>query len=478
MSFEISTDRPERRRRPASAAAQPAIETRISAAAIRAYDIRGHAGRDIDRAGAYALGLAYAGAARKAKVERVAVARDGRLSSPTLEQALVWGLMDGGLRVERVGLGPTPMLGFAVREHGLGGAIMVTASHNPPAENGFKILLGQERVHGEALARLVKGPCERRRVGSARRLSVMDAYVAALARAAEGMAPLKVAWDCGNGATGPVVEQLAPLLPGRHILLNTEVDGTFPAHHPDPAVAANLSQLADAVTAHGCDLGVAFDGDGDRLGVVDGQGRILWADQLLLLLARDLLAREPGAGVVADVKCSKVLFDGVAAAGGRCALSPSGYVLVRETMLDDGALLGGELSGHIFFADGWGGVDDAIYAAIQTFLAISRQPGGLAAFRDSLPPSFATPELRIACPEDRKPQVVAEVAARLAGAGAAFDPKLGLRLETPDGWWLLRASGTEPKLTCRCESIHPDGLDRLRAQLKEQLALSGIEADV
>jgi phosphomannomutase len=408
----------------------------------------------------------------------VAVARDGRLSSPTLEQALVWGLMDGGLRVERLGLGPTPMLGFAARELGFGGAIMVTASHNPSAENGFKILLGEERLHGAPLKALVEGPCERSLCGSARRLSVMDEYVAQLARAAEGMAPLKVAWDCGHGATGPVAERLAPMLPGEHILLNTEVDGRFPAHHPDPAVAANLSQLAETVTAQGCDLGVAFDGDGDRVGVVDGQGRILWADQLLLLLARDLLARRPGAGVVADVKCSKVLFDGVREAGGRSAMSPSGYVLVRETMRREAAQLGGELSGHIFYADSWGGVDDAVYAAIQTFQAISRLSGGLTAFRDSLPPSFATPELRIACPEPRKAEVVAQVADRLASEGAVFDPALGLRVETPDGWWLLRASGTEPKLTGRCESVHPDGLDRLRSELKRQLQLSGVEADV
>jgi len=287
-----------------------------------------------------------------------------------------------------------------------------------------------------------------------------------------------VAWDCAHGATGPVMERLAALLPGSHILLNAEVDGRFPAHHPDPAVAENLSQLAETVIAQRCDIGVAFDGDGDRLGVVDSEGRILWADQLLLLLARDLIARSPGAGVVADIKCSKVLFDGVAEAGGRCALSPSGYVLVRETMRREGALLAGELSGHIFFAESWGGVDDAVYAAIQTFQAISRLPGGLPAFRDSLPPSFATPELRIACPEDRKPAVVAEVAERLANEGAVFDPALGLRVQSPDGWWLLRGSGTEPKLTCRCESLHPDGLDRLRAELKRQLQLSGIEAEV
>lgn len=477
MTLEPATAYAERTQ-PPSLPARPRVERRIEASAVRAYDIRGHAGRDIDRAGAYALGLAYAGAAREAGVHRVGVARDGRVSSPTLEQALVWGLMDGGMRIERLGMGPTPMLNFALRKHDLAGGIMVTASHNPAAENGFKIILGDRRMHGEALKALVRGPCERDVCGSARRLSVMDAYVEDLARSARGMAPLKVAWDCGHGATGPVVERLVALIPGEHILINAEVDGRFPAHHPDPAVAENLSQLADIVIANGCDLGVAFDGDGDRLGVVDAQGRILWADQLLLLLARDLLAREPGASVVADVRCSKVLFDGVAAAGGRCGLSPSGYVLVREAMAQTGAQLGGELSGHILFDEGGGAVDDAIYTAIQTFQAITRTPGGLAGFRDSLPPSFTTPELRIPCDDDRKAAVMAEVAQRLTDEGAVFDATHGLRKECADGWWVLRLSGTEPKLTCRCESIHPDGLDRLRSELKRHLKLSGIDAEV
>lgn len=451
-------------------------EGRIRPEAIRAYDIRGLAGRDIDRAGAHALGLAYATAARKVGLRRIGVGRDGRLSSPGLEQALVWGLMDGGMRVERLGLGPTPMLGFAVRELGLDGAVMVTASHNPPAENGFKLLMGSERLHGAKLRKLVATPGRRNSGGTARRTEIIDAYADALAGAAAGMTPLKVVWDCGHGATGPVVERLAPRLPGTHRLLNTAVDGRFPAHHPDPAVAANLDQLAQTVIAEGCDLGVAFDGDGDRLGVVDAQGRVLWADQLLLLLARDLLSERPGSAVVADVKCSKVLFDGVAQAGGRSVISPSGYVLVREAMLREAAVLAGELSGHIFFAESWGGVDDALYAAIRTFLAVGRLNGGLAAFRDSLPPSFATPELRLPCPEPRKTAIVTEVARRTVGA--AFDPALGLRVERPEGWWLLRASGTEPKLTARCEALRPEGLDRLRSELREQLAMSGIEAEV
>jgi phosphomannomutase len=369
------------------------------------------------------------------------------------------------------------MLGFAVRRLGLDGAVMVTASHNPPGENGFKVLLGDVRVHGEQLAALVRAPARRAAGGSVRRSPIVETYAATLAAAADGMAPLKVVWDCGNGATGPVVERLVGRLPGRHQVLNGKVDGRFPAHHPDPAVAGNLSQLSAAVLAEGADLGVAFDGDGDRLGVVDATGRVVWADQLLLLLAQDLLRRRPGAAIVADVKCSKLLFDGVAGAGGRPVLSPSGYVLVRETMQEAQALLGGELSGHIFFAE-TGFVDDALFAAIRTFQAVSVLPAGLAGFRDGLPPSFTTPELRLACPEARKAAVVAEVAGRLRGDGGEFDPVLGLRVRRPYGWWLLRASGTEPKLTCRCESARPEGLERLREELRRQLALSGVDAEV
>lgn len=449
---------------------------RIRAEAVRAYDIRGLVGRDIDEGGAYALGRAFADAAAAAGLARIGVARDGRLSSAALEKALVEGLVEGGMQVQRVGLGPTPMLGFAVRELALDGAIMVTASHNPPAENGFKVLMGGERVHGPPLQALVQRSWGPPRAGSARQVRVLTSYVAALARAAASSAAFSVAWDCGNGATGPVVERLIKQLPGQHLPLNTRVDGRFPAHHPDPAVAANLEQLAEAVTDHGCDLGFAFDGDGDRLGVVDGEGQTIWADQLLLLLARDVLRHRPGAAVVADVKSSRVLFDGVAAAGGRASLAPSGYVLVREAMLGQKAALAGELSGHIFFGEDWGGVDDAIYAAVRTLLALSALPGGLRGFRESLPVSFATPELRLPCPEARKAEVVEAVARRLGVRMA--DPSMGLRVERPDGWWLLRASGTEPKLTCRCEASRPEGLQRLRDELRAQLALSGVAAEV
>ena len=392
------------------------------------------------------------------------------------------GLVQGGMAVHRIGLGPTPMLAFAVRRLGLDGGIMVTASHNPPDENGFKLLLGQERLHGAALADLAASRGARAPGGEVVNVDVLDAYVDRLAQAAGGARPLKVVWDCGNGASGPAVERLAARAPGVHRLLHTEVDGRFPNHHPDPAVEANLAELRSTVLAGGFDLGVAFDGDGDRIGVVDEAGEVLWADQLLLFLAREVLAATPGATIVADVKSSAVLFDGVHAAGGRAVMSPSGYVLVRETMRREGALLGGELSGHVFYADRWDGTDDGLYVAARLLCALSRSldlgEGGLAAFRHALPRVVTTPELRIACAEPRKSQVLADVAARLRARGLIVDPALGLRVEDDDGWWLLRGSGTEPKLTLRCEGRDAAALARIKASLAAELAKAGLVVEL
>ncbi len=392
------------------------------------------------------------------------------------------GLVEGGMAVQRVGLGPTPMLAFAVRRLALDGGVMVTASHNPPDENGFKLLLGPDRIHGEALTALAASRGAPAPGGTVDEVPVLDAYVARLARTAGGMAPLRVAWDCGNGAAGPAVERLVACLPGEHHLLHTTVDGLFPNHHPDPAVEANLSDLRAAVLANACDVGLAFDGDGDRIGVVDADGEVLWADQLLLFLAREVLAANPGAAVVADVKSSAVLFEGVRAAGGRAVMAPSGYVLVREAMRREAALLGGELSGHIFYADRWDGTDDGLYVAARLLCALSASlaegGGSLAAFRRALPAVVATPELRISCPEPRKSQVVATVAARLAVRGVQMDPELGLRVESVDGWWLLRASGTEPKLTLRCEGRDAARLLKVKAELRTELAAAGLEVDL
>ena len=441
---------------------------------LRAYDLRGTVGTELTAHDAYALGCRYA-ARLGSGGRRVAVGYDGRLSSPMLEAALVDGLVAGGTEVVRIGQGPTGMLYFAVHELGLDGGIMVTGSHNPSDQNGFKLLLGREPVYGAALAELIAAPVmAESSAGSSTQLAIEPRYLDRLMLAAAGVPSLRIGWDAGNGATGDVVARLTAMLPGEHRLINCDVDGRFPAHHPDPSVPENLVQLQALVVAHGLDLGIAFDGDGDRIGVVDRSGAIVWADQILLLLARDVLRDHPGAAIVADVKSSRILFDGVAAAGGRALLSPSGYVLVRVAMLAAGAPLAGEMSGHIFFNDDWYGTDDAIHVALRVIAAIGRSGASLADFRASLPRSFATPELRIACPDEAKAAVLTAVADRLAAAGAEIDRTDGLRVTTPAGWWLLRASGTEAKLTARVEAWSAAGLVELQAELFAHLAAAGL----
>ena len=454
--------------------ADPAPGGCLPPEAVRAYDVRGRVGEHFQVEHGRSLGLAYAALARSRGLRRIAVGRDGRLTSPAIEAQLVGGLVAGGMEVTRLGLGPTPMTAFAMRRLGLDGALQVTASHNPPDENGFKLMLGPERIHGGALRELAASSGDPVPGGSVCDEDVREAYVGRLAEAAEGAPALSVVWDSGSGATGEVVQRLVRRLPGRHVLLSTEVDGRFPDHHPDPAVEANLQPLKAAVLREVCDLGLAFDGDGDRIGVVDETGAVLWADQLLLFLAGGLLVQHPGAVVVADVKSSGVLFDGVARLGGRAEVAPSGYVLVREAMARHGARLGGELSGHIFFSDYGDGTDDALYVALRVLCEMGRRGGPLSAFRLGLPPVVATPELRIPCPEARKAEVVREVAERTAGRGGDRDPQLGLRVRGADGWWLLRASGTEPKLTARCEAADAAALERLVADLRAELAASGV----
>ena len=454
------------------------ISNRINPAAVRAYDIRGVVGRQITERDAYALGVAYATVARSRGKREIAVCRDGRLTSEALEDALIDGLMAAGAHVWRVGMGPTPQMYFAVHCAKLDGGIMVTGSHNPPDQNGFKLLLDGEPIFGRALAELVRTEPVASGGGTLTDLSVdgedcAHAYVERLAAPARDVAAARVVWDCGNGATGPVVEALTRRLPGLHMLLNERVDGRFPAHHPDPAVPENLRQLRFAVVATQADLGIAFDGDGDRIGVVDANGEIVWPDQLLLFLALEHLRATPGTAVVADVKCSRVLFDEVRRLGGRPVMAPSGYVIVREAMLRHKAPLAGEMSGHIVYADCWHATDDALYVAMRLLSALAGR--SLQEFRAALPKTAVTPELRLFCPESRKSATLREIAARLEAAGACVDRTDGLRVSVADGWWLLRASGTEPKLTARCEAADEEGLQRLQRELLSHLRQSGLQ---
>src|SRR5215469_907072 len=327
---------------------------RFDSTILREYDIRGIVGETLSNADARAIGRAYAVMLAEAGGRRVAVGYDGRLTSPELEAALVDGLLAEGADVVRIGRGPTPMLYYAAATLGVDGGVMVTGSHNPPDHNGFKFVFQGKSFFGASIQRL--GDTARRLAapqgprGRIEEHAIRDDYVARLARDYRGDGPLTVAWDPGNGATGEVVQQLTAQLPGKHLLLNETIDGTFPAHHPDPTIPENLVQLKQAVARERCDLGIGFDGDGDRIGVVDARGRILWGDQLLIILARDVLSRRPGASIIADVKASQVLFDEIARAGGEPVMMETGHSLIKTRLAATGAPLAGEMSGHIFFA--------------------------------------------------------------------------------------------------------------------------------
>jgi phosphomannomutase len=446
---------------------------------LREYDIRGVVGETLGVDDARAIGRAFAAIVAEGGGHRVAVGRDGRLSSPALEAAVVEGLCAGGIDALRVGLGPTPMLYFAVNTAGVDGGIMVTGSHNPPDHNGFKMMLGKRSFFGEAIARLGRiaaapGPAPER-AGESIERSVLDAYTARLIADYDGTRPLSVAWDAGNGATGEVMERLTRALPGRHVLLNETIDGHFPAHHPDPTDPKTMVELQQVVVREGCDLGIAFDGDGDRIGVVDGKGRILWGDQFMVLLAEDVIRTRPNATVIADVKASQLLFDAIARLGGTPLMWRTGHSLIKAKMAEIGAPLAGEMSGHIFFADRYYGYDDALYAAVRLLGVIARSGTSLADFRDRLPPVVNTPELRFPCADTRKFTVIAEVRARLERAVADMAAIDGVRVKTADGWWLLRASNTQAVLVARAEAKDEAGLARLKGLLAEQLRASGVE---
>ena len=455
-----------------------AMPHRFDPTILREYDIRGVVGETLSSADARAIGRAYAVTLGKAGGSRVAIGYDGRLTSPELEAALIDGLLTEGADVVRIGRGPTPMLYYAAATLGVDGGIMVTGSHNPPDYNGFKLVLRGKPFYGaeiQKLGEIALGLGEAHQVrGQVAEHPIRDEYIARLARDYNGTRPLTVAWDAGNGAAGEIVSELTTRLPGRHVLLNEVIDGTFPAHHPDPTIPENLVQLQQAVADEHCDLGIAFDGDGDRIGVVDGRGRILWGDQLMVVLARDVLARHPGAPIIADVKASQVLFDEIARMKGRPVMAATGHSLIKAKLAEIGAPLAGEMSGHIFFADGYYGFDDAVYVAVRLLAILSRTRESLAELKDRFPVVFNTPELRFPCDETRKFDVVREVQNRLRGAGADMTDIDGVRVRTADGWWLLRASNTQAVLVARAESATEDGLARLKKELAAELGASGV----
>ncbi len=448
------------------------------ASSLREYDIRGIVGESLGEADAFAVGRVFGSIVADAGGKTVVAGRDGRLSSPALAAALIKGLAASGMEVVDIGQGPTPMLYFASFTLPADGAVMVTGSHNPPNYNGFKMMLKNKPFFGKDIqtlgARAAQGKVVPEAKGGVTQKDVSDAYVARLLKDWDGTRELKIVWDNGNGAAGDVLAKLLAKLPGRHILLNGKVDGNFPAHHPDPTVPKNLEQLVAAVKKESADVGVAFDGDADRIGLVDNEGHILFGDQFLILMARDVLKAHPGATIIADVKASQVLFDEIKKAGGVPLMWKTGHSLIKSKMAETGAPLAGEMSGHIFYNDKWYGFDDALYAAVRVLGVISRMEGTLADFRSGLPRVVNTPELRFECPEERKFAVVQEVAARLKASGAQVSDTDGVRVTTEDGWWLLRASNTQAVLVARAEAGSEDGLVRLKSALAAQLAASGL----
>ena len=452
---------------------------------LREYDMRGVWGETLSPRDAWAVGRSFATVVRRAGGMRVAVGYDGRLSSPKLEAALVQGLCDGGITVRRIGPAPTPLLYYAVASApDVHGGIEVTGSHNPKDHNGFKLDLGGQPFFGNDIVDLGRiaatgewdRVCDR---GGIETVDLAGAYVERILHALDGIdpagiEPLRIGWDAGNGAAGPLIERLVRHLPGQHVLFHTSVDGHFPNHHPDPTEIENLQDLITSVASGKIDIGFAFDGDGDRLGVVDGRGRVLWGDQIVQILAQDLLARYPGARIMADVKCSQVLFDAITAWGGIAQIAPTGHSLIKSGMKQSGAVLAGEMTGHLFFADDYYGYDDALYGALRVLAASVRLGASVTALRDAMPRTHVTPDLRFAVPGIDPFSAVAQIIAVLRDDGVVFDATDGARVTTPDGWWLLRASNTQAMLTARAESLTARGLARLLADLDARLGSAGI----
>ena len=456
---------------------------------LREYDIRGIIGETLSADDARAIGRGFATRVRRLHgdadgVLKVAVGYDGRTSSPILEHALVEGLNASGVNVVRVGMGPTPMLYYAEASmEDVKGGIQITGSHNPANYNGFKMVLGGLPFFGKDILDLGKLASEGDWLdgnGTSESREILSTYVDRLIEGLDGidrewLGGLRIAWDAGNGAAGPALELLTSRLPGEHVLLFTEVDGHFPNHHPDPTEEENLADLKAAVVNNNLDFGVAFDGDGDRIGAIDGQCRVIWGDQLLMIYAEDLLRMEPESTIIADVKASQALFDRISELGGRPLMWKTGHSLIKSKMKEVGSPLAGEMSGHVFFKHQYYGFDDALYAAIRLIAASSRLGKSVTELRSAIPAMINTPELRFQVDEARKFAVIDEVMTRLKSSGATVDETDGARVNTADGWWLLRASNTQDVLVARAESHTRDGLDRLLAQIDDQLAASGLE---
>ncbi len=446
---------------------------------LREYDIRGQIGKDLSAQDAYALGRAFGTYVKRKGGEVVSVGYDGRESSPEFAQALSDGLLACGLDVEGIGLGPSPMLYFAVKSRKRDAGVMITGSHNPSDYNGFKMMMLNEGIYGETiqeLGRLAAAGDFEHGAGEQSSIDLREDYVARLIQDFTGGRELKVAWDNGNGAAGDVLKMLTDKLPGEHILLYEDIDGEFPNHHPDPTVDANLVDLQKCVADNGCDLGIAFDGDGDRIGVVDENGTILRCDILMTIYAREVIANQPGAVIIGDVKCSQVMFDEINRMGGKGVMWKTGHSLIKAKMAEMNAPLAGELSGHIFFADKYYGYDDALYCSVRLLNEVCKAEGGLSSLTTDLPVLHSTAEVRFEVDEAEKFDLVPRIFESMKAQDledVALDDIDGIRASNSDGWWLCRPSNTQSVLVARAEANSAEGLERLTSMAKAEVQKLG-----
>lgn len=442
----------------------------VCASVFKPYDIRGIAGETLTPETLYTLGRAIGSEAMERGVTTLAVGRDARLSSPSLSRALVRALCDSGCEVLDVGRVPTPVLYFAAWHYAGNSGVMVTASHNPAEYNGLKIVLAGDVLHGEgvqALRRRIEKGELADGIGGCRRIDVITSYLEQVCRDVRLARPLKVVVDAGNGMAGELAPALFRRLGCEVEELYCDIDGRFPNHHPDPTELANLQELIAAVRSHGADVGFAFDGDGDRIGVVDSSGKVIWPDRLLMPLAVDLLKHHPGAEILFDIKCTSNLYDVIEGHGGRPLMWRTGHSVVRTKMQRDNALLAGELTGHLFFADRWFGCDDAMYAGARLLELLAQAPTSSADLFATYPDAVNTQEFKIPVCDGCHYELMERLTAKADFADATLNTLDGLRLEFPYGWVLLRASNTTPTLGVRFEADNRAELAELQRRVRE-----------
>ena len=444
----------------------------LPAGIFRAYDIRGVVGDSLTADTAYWIGRAIGAESLACGEPGVVVGRDGRLSGPELASSLIRGLCEAGCDVTDVGMVPTPVLYFAANTLGPRSGVMVTGSHNPPDYNGFKIMIAGETLSGERIQRLYRRLQDDELssgAGQCRQAGILDAYRARILGDLKVERRLKVVVDCGNGVAGVNAPELIEALGCEVIPLFCEVDGTFPNHHPDPGKPENLRDLIAKVAETGADLGLAFDGDGDRVGVVTNSGEMIYPDRLLMLFARDVLGRNPGAEIIYDVKCTRGLAGVIAAQGGRPLMWKTGHSLIKAKMKETGALLAGEMSGHIFFKERWYGFDDGIYSAARLLEILSLDGRSAAAVFADFPVALSTPEINISVGDERKFALIEALQRDAQWGEASLFTLDGVRVDYPYGWGLVRASNTTPVLVLRFEADSAEQLSQIQQVFHDQL---------